>query len=176
MPSIATTEIEGGAITIVRSSQEEFTCTITGDDIAFSGSGESYSLRTVMESLLDKTYPIGAIYMSVDNTNPSSLFGGTWVSWGSGRVPVGVNTSDSSFNTVEKTGGEKSHKLTVGEMPAHTHGTGGNNFWIGSSTKNLASGKSTGRTTISATASTGGSGAHNNLQPYITCYMWKRTA
>lgn len=177
IPSISTTEIEGGTITIVNSSQEESICTITGDDIVFSGSyGEPYSLKRVMESLLDKTYPIGAIYMSVDSTNPSSLFGGTWVSWGSGRVPVGVNTSDSSFNTVEKTGGEKSHRLTVNEMPAHTHGTGGNNFWIGSNDKNIASGKSTGRTTISATASTGGSGYHNNLQPYITCYMWKRTA
>ena len=156
------------------------------------------------KKIIDAIYPIGSIYMSVNNVNPSELFGGTWVAWGSGRVPVGVNTSDSNFNTVEKTGGEKTHKLTVSEMPshshsvsgstnttgAHTHGTGSNNFWIGSDTNNIASGTSTGRTTISKTASdgahshtvsgtadaTGGGGAHNNLQPYITCYMWKRTA
>lgn len=156
------------------------------------------------EKIIDAIYPIGSIYMSVNNVNPSKLFGGTWEAWGSGRVPVGVNTSDSDFNSVEKTGGEKTHTLSVNEIPshshsvsgstnttgAHTHGTGSNNFWIGSDANNIASGTSTGRTTISNTASAGahshtvsgtaaaigGGGAHNNLQPYITCYMWKRTA
>lgn len=47
-------------------------------------------------------YPVGSIYMSVNNTSPASLFGGTWQSWGSGRVPISVNTSDSEFSTVEK--------------------------------------------------------------------------
>lgn len=49
-------------------------------------------------------YPVGSIYISVVATNPSTYFGGTWVAWGSGRVPVGINTSDSDFKTVEKTG------------------------------------------------------------------------
>ncbi len=49
-------------------------------------------------------YPVGSIYLSVKKTNPGTLFGGTWVSWGSGRVPVGVNTNDSDFKTVERTG------------------------------------------------------------------------
>ena len=53
------------------------------------------------KSLIDLVYPVGSIYMSVNNTNPTSLFGGTWVAWGSGRVPIGVNTSDSDFNAVE---------------------------------------------------------------------------
>ena len=50
--------------------------------------------------------------MSVNSTNPGSLFGGTWTAWGQGRVPVGVSTS-GTFNTVEKTGGSETHKLTV---------------------------------------------------------------
>jgi len=58
----------------------------------------------------DLIYPVGSIYMSVNSTNPSVMFGGTWESWGSGKVPVGVNTEETEFNTVEKTGGEKTHK------------------------------------------------------------------
>ena len=62
------------------------------------------------KTIFDLIYPIGAIYMSVNSTNPGNLFGGTWVAWGSGRVPVGVNTSDSDFSSPEKTGGSKSHR------------------------------------------------------------------
>ena len=72
---------------------------------------------------LDKVYPVGSIYMSVNNTNPGTLFGGTWVTWGAGRVPVSVNTSDGDFSTVEKTGGEKTHTLSINEMPSHKHST-----------------------------------------------------
>lgn len=66
-------------------------------------------------------YPVGSIYMSTSPTNPASLFGGTWVAWGSGRAPVGINTSDGNFNTVEKTGGSATETLTVAQMPSHTH-------------------------------------------------------
>ena len=48
--------------------------------------------------------------MSINSTNPANFFGGTWVQWGSGRVPVCVNTSDSNFNSVEKAGGSSSHR------------------------------------------------------------------
>lgn len=71
--------------------------------------------------IFNKVYPVGSIYLSVNSTNPSSYFGGTWVAWGSGRVPIGVNTSDTSFNTVEKTGGNKTHAITSNEMPSHNH-------------------------------------------------------
>ena len=54
------------------------------------------------------------MYKRQNNTSPASLFGGTWQSWGSGRVPIGVNTSDSEFSTVEKTGGSK-------YLQSHTH-------------------------------------------------------
>ena len=148
-------------------------------------------------------YPVGAIYMSTVNTNPSNYFGGTWVAWGSGRVPVGVNTGDSNFSKVEKTGGASTHTLTAAQIPAHTHGsktltgkipsqvfygaqTAATNGIVSSTIHSKRQYKADGTSdnawaniTINAThehASVGGSGAHNNLQPYITCYMWKRTA
>lgn len=123
----------------------------------------------------DKIYPVGSIYMSVNSTNPKNLFGGTWVAWGTGRVPVGIDTSQTEFASVEKTGGEKTHKLTVGEMPEHEHGLVNANdggYDMGFSIKYQARGYDGNFYTTSR----GGSKAHNNLQPYITCYMWKRTA
>ena len=65
--------------------------------------------------------PVGSIYLSVSETNPSTYFGGTWEQWGKGRVPVGVDTSQTEFSIVEKIGGEKTHKLTNNELAKHTH-------------------------------------------------------
>lgn len=128
--------------------------------------------------LLDCIYPVGSIYMTTSNTNPSTIFGGVWQSWGHGRVPVGVDTADSSFNKVEKTGGEKTHKLTTNEMPSHGHQTNitlGNRTQSGSGIWAAAPGE-VDSTWVGYAGGVGGSAAHNNLQPYITCYMWKRTA
>ena len=130
-------------------------------------------LSNWQNTFLDTIYPIGSIYMSIDSTNPSSLFGGTWEPWGTGKVPVGVDLNDTDFNTVEKIGGEKTHTLSVNEMPSHTH-------MLHLVSNQLGNGGGMWGTTYSQydgnvnTYSTGGSQAHNNLQPYITCYMWKR--
>lgn len=127
---------------------------------------------------LDKVYPVGSIYMSVNNTNPGTLFGGTWVAWGSGRVPVGVDTSDSDFSTIEKTGGEKTHELSINEMPSHTHANYAKrtNVTINSSGNTIISchSSNTGASTGNNIGKTGSNAPHNNIQPYITCYMWKR--
>lgn len=120
-------------------------------------------------------YPVGSIYMSTSPTNPAVLVGGTWVAWGSGRVPVGVNTSDTDFNTVEKTGGEKKHRLTISEMPSHTHELRVMADTTTGAEPYAKSGENSQETTTD-TQATGGGQSHNNLQPYITCYMWKRTA
>ena len=78
-------------------------------------------LDVIQKRILDKTYPIGSIYMSSSSTNPGTLFGGTWTAWGAGRVPVGFASGDSDFGTSEKTGGEKTHKLTQSELASHYH-------------------------------------------------------
>ena len=118
-------------------------------------------------------FPVGSIYMSVVNVNPSTYFGGTWEAWGSGRVPVGVNTSETEFNSVEKTGGEKKHTLTTNEMPSHNHGVGTYRSSGGSETRYY---NPTGAQQVkNYTEYAGGGEAHNNLQPYINCYMCKRT-
>lgn len=75
----------------------------------------------IIAELGDAQYPIGSIYMSANNTNPTVYFGGEWVAWGSGRVPVGVDANDAEFSEAESTGGEKVHTLTSGEIPSHNH-------------------------------------------------------
>ena len=62
------------------------------------------------KTIFDMVYPIGSIYMSVNSTNPKTIFGGEWVAWGQGRVPICVDNLDSNFDTVEKTGGSLSHR------------------------------------------------------------------
>ena len=128
---------------------------------------------------VDLIYPVGSIYMSVNSTNPSVYFGGTWKQWGNGRVPVGVDTTQVDFNIVEKTGGEKTHSLSTNELPQTiprtriaTSGEWSLGEW-GSHNPNQEAWTSclSGQYDVPI-----GNEAHNNLQPYITCYMWKRTA
>jgi microcystin-dependent protein len=176
-------------------------------------------------------------------TAVQNKYGGIWVAWGQGRVPVGMN-SNGTFNTLEKTGGAETHTLGAGEMPSHTHtgpshahtmshthtgpshnhstpahkhkllhfGSGGSTelynwntnphgyygksyrysdpVWSDEFVESVSAGNTgsagtgnTGAASNSTTSSDGtgntgsaGSGsAHNNLQPYITCYMYKRT-
>lgn len=164
-------------------------------------------LKDYIRSIAGSVYPVGSIYMSVNNTNPSAFFGGTWVAWGSGRVPVGVDASDTNFSTVEKTGGASTVTLTTAQMPSHSHAKGTlaadsggahkhnlnftkaawgvdgvSNKVLADSTsytaltnKTTASGGSHGHTISGSTAAAGSGNAHSNLQPYITCFMWKRT-
>ena len=127
------------------------------------------------KTLLDFVYPIGSIYLSISSTNPELLIGGEWVSWGAGRVPVGVDTTDLDFNTVEKTGGEKKHTMTIAELVRHTHhipvkqndATG---LYETKATNN------TGTTGDAMTSYEGQGQPFNIQQQYITCYMWKRVA
>ena len=161
------TTLSGGAITIAPNA-------ITSTEIA--------------QSFLDTIYPIGSIYTNAtDGTNPGTLLGfGTWVSFGAGRVPVGIDSSDTDFDTAEETGGAKTHTLSIGEIPNAT-----GQFRTVRATVQEASGVfskvnnslGSGNTTTGADSGTdvnfnlgGGGGAHNNLQPYIVVYMWKRTA
>lgn len=158
----------------------ELTGNITGN-ADFDGSG-NISIATAVSSQVGLTaYPVGAIYISTNSANPSTIFGGSWVAYAAGRVLVGVNAGDSDFNAANMSGGSKTHTLTTNEMPAHTHvhtvrtgrsfssSTGGAPIVQGSNDTQLDSDPET-------TSSTGGGASHNNLQPYMTVYMWKRTA
>lgn len=74
-----------------------------------------------LTAAINRIYPVGSVYITVTNTNPGTFIGGTWASLGAGRTLVGVNSSDSDFDTPKKTGGEKTHTLTANEMPTHNH-------------------------------------------------------
>ena len=164
---------------------------------------ENLDNDSLAQVCLNLIYPVGSIYMSVKNASPETFLGGTWVAWGSGKVPVGVDTSDTSFDTVEKTGGEKTHTLTESEMPAHKH-TGTESTSLGNTKPELGASATVAKETIIAdftrtteevvtyeSAATtpanntltvehgitvGGGQPHSILQPYITCYMWKRVS
>ena len=125
------------------------------------------------------SHRVGDLYFTTTPTNPSTVVGGTWAAWGGGRTPVGVNPADTDFKTVEKTGGEKTHTLTVDEIAPHSHIE--TVYWNagGSGTAHPAAVEAGDPRKygglVARTENTGGGQAHNNLQPYITCYIWKRT-
>ena len=126
--------------------------------------------------LLKYIYPIGSIYITTGLISPQVLLGGTWEVFGQGRTLVGVDPQDKTgkYTATGKTGGEETHTLTTSEMPSHSHyytklyssGFVGN---IGSSGDVLTS-------TNELTQAEGGGQPHNNMPPYITVYMYKRTA
>lgn len=151
----------------------------------------------IWSSIIDKIYPVGSIFMSATLSTPEQVanaLGGTWVAWGSGRVPVGVNTSDTDFNTVEKTGGNKTHTNTLGSHGAagirnfgtKTYvvvGADANSLWkmdgttnsVWSWTHNADNNDNTDMG-YAGVALYGRTEGGSSVQPYITCYMYKRTA
>lgn len=112
--------------------------TIGKDDlISLLKTMEQSIILDIQDSILQKQNPIGKLYFSTSNTNPAEILGfGTWVLWGSGRVPVCVNESDTNFNTVEKTGGESSITLSTSQIPSHTHTFSGSQVKSGNQSVN----------------------------------------
>lgn len=182
-------------------------------------------VQAAVQAAKEALHPVGSIYINAtNNTNPATLLGfGTWTAFGAGRVPVGFNASDPSFDTAEETGGSKdaivvqhdhsfsattgnqsqthNHAITITDPGhLHTYNTGvGENTTMSGFPANANSGGAyqtlstqSNTTGISATSgnasqdhthsvsgttgSAGSSGTNANLQPYITVYMWKRTA
>jgi hypothetical protein len=159
------------------------TADANGNNIA-----SSYLLKSAVLNLI---YPVGAVYVSVVNTNPSTFLGGTWASFGAGQTLVGVNTADTDFSTVLKTGGAKTVTLGMNQIPVHGGhvSTDGNQNWEGRggyylTTSSFGTYGTTGRgwtvqsgnEVIPCGSNLGGGQAHSNLQPYITVYFWRRTA
>jgi len=135
--------------------------------------------NNTISGLLDFFYPVGTIYETTSSdldtvTKMNTHFGGTWEAYGSGRVLV-AKSSDTEFDTIGETGGEKTHILTVAEMPSHNH-----NYHLpnGSAPNYMTGGGSFNvriiDLTSTATTNTGGGGSHNNLQPYIVVYRYRR--
>ena len=129
-------------------------------------------------------YPIGYILFMTTSTNPNTIYiGTTWVRYAKGQVLVGVNEDDSDF-TAGKTGGEKTHKLTINEMPSHSHpidihrsSSEASGFGLTQSGSFLNRPMVYNDQAITMNTQNNGSGnAHNILQPYIAVYVWRRTS
>ena len=146
------------------------------------------SLDGTIYSIADAIYPVGSIYMSVNSTNPSALFGGTWV-----QIEDTFLLSAGQTYTAGDTGGEATHTLTVDEMPSHAHfqqyqsdtsyvGIHVKNYNTGGSIQGVQPENGTRRNNIMApavrieTVATGGGQAHENMPPYLVVYMWQRAA
>ena len=128
--------------------------------------------------VLETIYPVGSIYTNAGvATNPGTLLGfGTWSAFGAGRVIVGVDSTDTDFDAVRETGGSKTPTLTIAELPSHTHQTTlrGNGEDENLDLPSASDNSDPSRTMTSG--ATGGGAAHTIVQPYITAYMWRRTA
>ena len=121
-------------------------------------------------------YPVGSIYFNAAvSTNPATLLGfGTWVAYAAGRVPVGKAAS-GTFDTLNEEQGAETHTLSVAELPAHTHSYDRQNTSTDAiSIHDIV--RTTGGNSSATSGSTGSGTAHNNIQPSITVYMWRRTA
>ena len=158
---------------------------LTGTPTAPTATAGTSTTQVATTAFLATLYPVGTVYTNISvSTNPATLFGfGTWEAI-SGRVVVGLDASDASFDTAGETGGSKdaivvSHTHTITD-PGHVHANGYPN-WLGEATYGEGAGNSSAANTSSATTgisinSTGSSGTNANLQPYVVAYVWKRTA
>lgn len=123
-------------------------------------------------------YPVGSIYISTSSTfNPQTAWGGTWRKTADGRCLIGAN----STYPLGSTGGEAKHTLTIDEIPSHNH-YGSRVNWYNQLQTNGISANTAAQSNLKVdgpdtkTSSTGGSKAHNNMQPYLAVYIWERTA
>lgn len=168
------------------------------------------------QDAISAAWPINSVFISVEDVNPGTQLGGSWVKFGEGRTLIGVSPTDDDFKDPEKTGGTKTETLTAAQIPSHTHtvnppatstnnagqhshditagyttsyshrhtGIGGvaeaPNPRTGNTTQYAVSGAGNHAHTVDIpqfnSGSVGGGAAHNNLQPYITVYFWKRVS
>jgi YD repeat-containing protein len=184
-----------GTGNMVLSASPALTGTPTAPTAASGTNTTQVATTAFANAAFQGAYPVGSIYMNASSgTNPATLLGfGTWVAFGAGRVPIGFDSGNALFSTVGNTGGSAdaitvshTHTATVTD-PTHTHlwgnppsppapqgGGSYNAFSSGGSTYSSTSAASTGISVANST--TGSSGTNANYQPYITVYMWQRTA
>ena len=185
-----------GTGSVVLSASPTFTGTPLAPTAATSTNTTQLATTAFVQAVMQSLHPVGSIYINATNsTNPGTLLGfGTWTAFGAGRVPVGFDSGNALFDTAEETGGSAdaitvshTHTFTGTALPTHTHNyndTGAYPGGSGSDTSAVVTGLAANRATTAVsggtpagTISTTGSSATNaNYQPYITVYMWKRTA
>lgn len=138
----------------------------TDDNKIMIGDGAGTKQFLDKTAMLQAVYPVGSIYVNAtDATNPGTLLGfGTWTSFAAGRVMVGLNSSDTDFDTAEETGGAKTNTAS---------GTTGT---PSATTPDLNQGDENAARVTTNHTHTFTSSAFSIVQPYITVYMWKRTA
>ena len=168
---------ESAAITVVRS-RSDLPATARENSIFFVENAEVGGAESV--TFLDYFYPVGTYYETSDSDfNPNTAWGGTWVEDTKGKMLVAIDRDVVDFNTINKTGGEKEHTLSINEMPSHQHKLSLANYngtdnvsgvaWSASSSKRYAYSND-------MVEPVGGSKAHNNMPPYIVVKRWHRTA
>lgn len=143
--------------------------------------------QELKEIVLEMVYPIGSIYMSTSNVSPATFLGGEWEKYSEGRTIIGDGENGGYTFTAGSTGtevnattnplGEYKHTLTINEMPSHNH-----NYYNQDSNAPAGTGLRGALLTNGGKGSynnlityAGGSQSHNNIQPYIVTYIWKRT-
>lgn len=185
---VFTYEVNGYTLTIKKIKK------FTGNIILVKTSDFVYELRNQeIDNVLtlDKIYPIGSIYMSVNNVSPTELFGGTWE-----QIQDTFLLSAGSKYEAGSTGGEAEHTLNTDEIPSHNHdvtggahkhdiyyrakyvitGTAGGLALSTQATETKSNAMETGGSHTHDVSSIGGGQAHNNMPPYLAVYVWKRTA
>lgn len=146
-------------------------------DINKVTAGNMNEIKQVVNSLANLFFPIKKIVIFNDNDDHSNYLGFTWERIASGKMLIGIDSSDTDFNTIGKTGGEKSHILTIDEMPKHNH-----NVNMCSSVGPYASpvrGSGDGQaweTSPNTISEKGNDQPHNNMPPYQVVAYWQRVS
>lgn len=189
--------VNNASVNCISNPNNKFSIDSEGNIVAKSLTlSESDSSELDFDEIFDKIYPIGSIYMSVNNVNPGTIFTGTWEQFAIGRTLVGVDTGQSEFNTVLKTGGHKelqNHTHTATSSSSGSHQHTGNTLEVQANlhtttsndcARNINSSydhagvtitNAAGNHTHTVTINSSGNGNSGNLQPYVTCYIWRRT-
>lgn len=132
---------------------------------------KKYSDENYVNEIFQKLYPIGSIYLSMNDTNPLELFGfGEWE-----QIKDRFLLSAGDTYSAGSIGGEAVHTLTINEMPSHNHTSKGWAAVVDGSGSYITLGGN-GITTSYSTNTTGGGKAHNNMPPYLVVYIWKRVS
>lgn len=160
-------EVDNATIKCLTSKDNKFSLDNDGNLILNSLTANSINIQNIFDSI----YPVGSIYITTNEINPSTLFGGVWE-----QIKDTFLLSAGDVYEAGTTGGEAAHTLTINEMPSHDHDAtrhrgSGSMTWGGLIGVAKVDGVSNG---VQHTGITGGSKSHNNMPPYLTVYIWKR--